>query len=65
MNVIIFILVSRRHLFIVVITIRIITMKTINIALTDKAHAVLKTLTEKEKKNQSDIVSELLEGMKS
>lgn len=39
-------------------------MKTINIALTDKAHAVLKTLTEKNKKNQSDIISDLLEKVK-
>ena len=39
-------------------------MKTINIALTDKAHAVLKALTEKNKKNQSDVISDLLEGIK-
>lgn len=36
-------------------------MKSINIALTPKAHAVLKVLTDKEDKNQSEIVSEMLE----
>ena len=36
-------------------------MKTINIALTDKAHKNLKALTESTGKNQSDVVSELLE----
>lgn len=36
-------------------------MKTINIALTDLAHANLKAITETTKKNQSDIVSEVLE----
>ena len=45
--------------------ISIITMKTINIALTDKAHSVLRALTEKNKKNQSDVISEILEGMKA
>lgn len=44
--------------------IRVIIMKSINIALTEKAHAVLKALTEKEKKNQSEVVSELLEQHK-
>lgn len=39
-------------------------MKTINIALTDKAHSVLKSLTEKKKKNQSDVISEILEELK-
>lgn len=37
-------------------------MKTINVALTEKAHNVLKALTEKEKKNQSDIICEILEN---
>jgi tRNA A37 threonylcarbamoyladenosine modification protein TsaB len=39
-------------------------MKTINIALTDKAHSVLKSLTEKNKKNQSDVISDMLENLK-
>ena len=36
-------------------------MKTINITLTDKAHANLKAITEAVKKNQSEIMSEVLE----
>lgn len=36
-------------------------MKTINITLTDKAHANLKAITEAMKMNQSDIVSQVLE----
>lgn len=36
-------------------------MKTINITLTDRAHTNLKTITESTKKNQSEIVSEILE----
>ena len=39
-------------------------MKSINIALTEKAHSVLKTLTEKYRKNQSEVVSEILEQYK-
>jgi len=39
-------------------------MKTINIALTDKAHAVLRALTEKNKQNQSDVISDMLEKVK-
>lgn len=39
-------------------------MKTINIALTEKAHIVLRALTEKQKKNQSDVVSGILEQYK-
>jgi len=37
-------------------------MKHINVALTEKAYNVLKTLTEKNKMNQSDIICGLLEG---
>ncbi len=36
-------------------------MKTINIALSERAHLNLKGITELTKKNQSDVVSELLE----
>lgn len=36
-------------------------MKLINIAVSDKAHANLKAITESTNKNQSDIVSEILE----
>lgn len=39
-------------------------MKTINVALTQKAYDVLKTLTEQNKKNQSDIICEILENFK-
>lgn len=36
-------------------------MKSINVTLTDKAHANLKVLTEATKKNQHDVVSYILE----
>lgn len=36
-------------------------MKTVNITLTDKAHTNLKAITEATKKNQSEVVSEILE----
>lgn len=36
-------------------------MKTINVTLTDKAHTNLKVITETTKKNQSEILSEVLE----
>lgn len=36
-------------------------MKTINLTLTDKAHANLKTLTEMTKTNQSEMLSVVLE----
>lgn len=36
-------------------------MKHINVALTDSAYKNLKTITESHDKNQSDIVSEILE----
>ncbi len=36
-------------------------METINIDLTDRAHANLKTITETTKKDQSEIISEILE----
>lgn len=39
-------------------------MKTINVALTETAYGVLKTLTEQKKKNQSDIICEILEKEK-
>lgn len=37
-------------------------MKILNIVVSDKAHDVLKVLTAKHKKNQSEIVSEMLES---
>ena len=40
-------------------------MKTINIALTEKAHENLRELCRKEKKNQSDVVSDILEKVKA
>ena len=43
----------------------VITMKTINIAITEKAHQILSEMCRKAKKNQSDIIIELLEVQQS
>lgn len=40
-----------------------VIMKSINVTLTDKAHKNLKALTELSKKNQHDMMSEILENI--